>query len=104
MGGLIRIVLLLLGALLAETILQMAAATFPFVEARLSGLKPRYIADPVLDVRGDSALPEYDAFGFRNETRPPRADIVAIGDSQTEGSGVARENAAACNERPVIAA
>ena len=93
MGGLLRIVLLLLGALLAEAILQMATSTFPFVEARLSGLKPRYVADPVLDVRGDSSLPEYDPFGFRNDARPPRAEIVAIGDSQTEGSGVARENA-----------
>lgn len=93
MGVSVRIVLLLFGVLLAEAALQVATAVFPPVEARLSGLKPRYVADPVLDVRGDASLPEYDAYGFRNETRPADATIVAIGDSQTEGSGVARENA-----------
>ena len=93
MGGSIRIVLLLLGVLLAEVTLQAATAVFPSVEARLSGLKPRYVADPVLDVRGDPTLTDYDEAGFRNAARPPQATIVAIGDSQTEGSGVARQEA-----------
>jgi len=89
----IRVLVVLFGLLLAEAALQIATAVFPAVEARLSGLKPRYVADPVLYVRGDSALPEYDEQGFRNEARPTRSRIVVIGDSQTEGSGVARENA-----------
>ena len=93
MGISLRIVLLLLGVLLAEATLQIATAIFPPVEARLSGLKPRYVADPVLYVRGDSSLSEYDERGFRNEKRPATASIVAIGDSQTEGSGVARDHA-----------
>jgi lysophospholipase L1-like esterase len=93
MGGTIRILLLLLGLLVAEAALQIATVVFPPVEARLSGLKPRYVSDPRLYVRGDSSVPEYDELGFRNETRPARVDIVAIGDSQTEGSGVARDNA-----------
>src|SRR5512139_4100759 len=93
MGVSIRIVLLLLGLLLAEAALQIATVVFPPVEARLSGLKPRYVADPDLYVRGDSSLPEYDDMGFRNETRPARVEIVAIGDSQTEGLGVARDSA-----------
>lgn len=93
MGVSIRILLLLLGLGVAEAALQIATVVFPPVEARLSGLKPRYVSDPHLYVRGDSSLPEYDDVGFRNETRPGRVDIVAIGDSQTEGSGVARDNA-----------
>jgi hypothetical protein len=93
MGVAIRILLLLFGLGMAEAALQIATVVFPPVEARLSGLKPRYVSDPHLYVRGDSSLPEYDDAGFRNETRPGRVDIVAIGDSQTEGSGVARENA-----------
>lgn len=88
-----RVLVVLFGLLLAEASLQIATAVFPTVEARLSGLKPRYVADPVLYVRGDSELPEYDENGFRNEVRPARSRIVVIGDSQTEGSGVARENA-----------
>lgn len=89
----LRILFLLVGLAAAEALLQVATAVFPPVEARLSGLKPRYVVDPALYVRGDPTLPEYDEAGFRNEARPERADIVAIGDSQTEGSGVARENA-----------
>jgi lysophospholipase L1-like esterase len=93
MRVLARIVLLLFGVFLAEAALQLVTLLAPPVEARLSGLKPRYVADPVLYVRGDSSLPEYDEHGFRDERRPAQADIVAIGDSQTEGSGVARANA-----------
>ncbi len=93
MGVTIRILLLLLGLGVAEAALQITTVVFPPMEARLSGLKPRYVADPRLYVRGDSSLPEYDELGFRNETRPAHVDIVAIGDSQTEGSGVARDNA-----------
>lgn len=93
MGVSVRILLLALGLLVAEATLQIATVVFPPVEARLSGLKPRYVSDPHLDIRGDSSLPEYDEVGFRNDTRPDHVDIVAIGDSQTEGSGVARDNA-----------
>jgi lysophospholipase L1-like esterase len=93
MGVSVRIVLLLLGVLSAEATLQIATALVPPVQERLSGLKPRYVADPILYVRGDSSLPEYDELGFRNDHRPAEATIVAIGDSQTEGSGVSRANA-----------
>jgi lysophospholipase L1-like esterase len=93
MGVTIRILLVLVGLLVAEAALQIATVVFPSVEARLSGLKPRYVSDPRLYVRGDISVPEYDDLGFRNETRHALVDIVAIGDSQTEGSGVARDNA-----------
>ena len=89
----LRLALVFAGLLAAEMFLQVAADVFPVAGARISGLKPRYISDPRLDVRGDPHLPEYDEAGFRNEARPSRADIVAIGDSQTEGSGVTRAEA-----------
>ena len=88
-----RLALVVCGLLFTEAVLQGVAAVSPLAAERLSGLKPRYIADPVLDVRGDPSSPEYDDAGFRNAERPKRATVVAIGDSQTEGSGVARANA-----------
>jgi lysophospholipase L1-like esterase len=87
-----RAVLVVIGLLVAEAGLQVVSAMSPSAAARLSGLKPRYISDPLLDVRGDPESTEYDDAGFRNVGRPARATFVAIGDSQTEGSGVARDN------------
>ncbi|TFH29422.1 MAG: SGNH/GDSL hydrolase family protein [Myxococcales bacterium] len=88
-----KVFLLAASLLLAEGTLQLAATLSPAAEARLSGLKPRFIFDPRLGLRGDPSLPEYDAAGFRNASRPETVSLVAIGDSQTEGSGVARADA-----------
>jgi lysophospholipase L1-like esterase len=85
--------LLALGLIVAEGSLWLLCALVPEAAARLSGFKPRYVADSAIGVRGDPQLPEYDEAGFRNAVRPRRATIVAIGDSQTEGNGVAREHA-----------
>jgi hypothetical protein len=88
-----RLALVVGSLLVAEGALQAVSMVSPAAAERLSGLKPRYIADPLLDVRGDPSSPEYDDAGFRNCRRAKRASVVVIGDSQTEGSGVARENA-----------
>jgi hypothetical protein len=88
-----RLALVAASLLFAEGALQAVSLVSPAAAEKLSGLKPRYIADPVLDVRGDPSSPEYDEAGFRNCRRAKRASVVVIGDSQTEGSGVARENA-----------
>jgi lysophospholipase L1-like esterase len=88
-----RLILFFCGLAFAEAALQLVAAIEPAVGDRLTALKPRYVADARLDVRGDRTLAEYDEAGFRNERRPSRPHFVAIGDSQTEGSGVARSNA-----------
>ena len=87
-----RFLLVIAGLLIGEAALQIVSAVSPSTAARLSGLKPRYIADPVLEVRGDPESPEYDEAGFRNAERHARASVVVIGDSHTEGSGVARSN------------
>jgi hypothetical protein len=50
------------------------------------------VNDPITVVRGRPFFPErpalgpHDALGFRNRTIPVRADVVAIGDSQTYGN------------------
>ncbi|HNV85429.1 MAG TPA: hypothetical protein PKL97_00510 [Candidatus Omnitrophota bacterium] len=54
---------------------------------------PQLISDPVLEFRPNPAFPGHDRLGFRNESVPERASIVATGDSQTYGVGVGREDA-----------
>ena len=88
-----KIALVLGGVVVVELLLHLLAAAVPLVGERLSGLKPAYIVDERLGVRGDPALADYDSAGFRNASRPDTATVVAIGDSQTAGSGVSRENA-----------
>ncbi|MEM7403641.1 MAG: SGNH/GDSL hydrolase family protein [Pseudomonadota bacterium] len=50
--------------------------------------EPVSLTDPVLTWRPNPAFPEHDRNGFRNVRVPDRARIVALGDSQTYGTGV----------------
>jgi len=59
----------------------------------LSVRAPETVPDPQTGTRPNPDLPDHDAHGWRNAVRPDRAEIVAIGDSQTYGAEVARENA-----------
>lgn len=45
------------------------------------------LRDDVLGVRGNPLSPGHDARGYRNEQSMSRADVVALGDSQTYGTG-----------------
>jgi hypothetical protein len=92
--ALAALALLSFGLGLAEAALQLIARTIPAARDRLSGGHPRYVLDSRLGARGDAILTsEFDAYGFRNVERPRQADLVALGDSQTEGAGVARKDA-----------
>ncbi|MFQ5463996.1 MAG: hypothetical protein ACE5E5_15395 [Phycisphaerae bacterium] len=51
------------------------------------------VADAVLGRRPNPEHPEHDASGFRNERVLNTASIVALGDSQTYGTGVTRSQA-----------
>jgi lysophospholipase L1-like esterase len=82
----------LLVILSIEGLLQLAALSNKRVNEILTGV-PRTLPDPVLRVRPNPALPDHDAAGWRNAERLARAEIVAIGDSQTYGDEVARANA-----------
>jgi hypothetical protein len=52
-----------------------------------------FLPDPKLIYRGNPKFPEHDSNGFRNDTVPKAADIVAIGDSLTYGNGVFPDDA-----------
>lgn len=52
-----------------------------------------YVADPSLVWRGNSIFPGHDRLGFRNKDVPIEAAVVALGDSQTYGSQVRRDQA-----------
>ena len=77
-----------------EAGLQIAAAIFPGVAALLSrtGMYPA-IEDDLLGWRPNSEFMGHDPKGFRNAVVPERVFIVALGDSQTYGFGVSREEA-----------
>ncbi len=49
------------------------------------------VKDERLGQRGDPNFPGHDQRGFRNEALPKQAFIVAMGDSQTYGYAVSRE-------------
>jgi hypothetical protein len=84
-------------ALLVEATLQVAARIFPHTAIVLFpswfGEEPLEVSDSELGIRGNPKFPEHDANGFRNPGVPDRTDVVAIGDSQTYGTGVAFEQA-----------
>lgn len=83
--------------LIAELSLHIAAYLSPAVKRTLSREEitvSRLIPDELLGHRPDPDYPEHDRVtGFRNRDYPKQAEIVALGDSQTYGLGVARENA-----------
>jgi len=76
-----------------ELLLRLAAWSSERIEAQLSAGLERALPDRRLGTRPNPALPDHDAAGWRNAGRPERAAIVAIGDSQTYGDGVPREDA-----------
>ena len=51
------------------------------------------VHDERLGNRPNPAFPEHDRNGFRNPEVPAKADVVALGDSQTYGTGVKPEEA-----------
>ena len=55
--------------------------------------KTEYVSDAELYFRGNPDHPEHDEHGFRNRDALDRADVVAIGDSQTYGVGITRYEA-----------
>ncbi len=87
-------VLALFSALLLELALAAAALASPAVERLLgSPWASPTIPDARLRHRGNPAFPEHDARGFRNPEAVAQARGVALGDSQTYGTGVGPEDA-----------
>ena len=78
LGGVLLVASFLVALALAEACLRL------FVEP-VDFLTPRLVGDPVLLHRLEPGSGSHDAWGFRNAEVPERAEIVAIGDSQTYG-------------------
>ncbi len=81
--------------ILLEVLFQMLAIMFPKVNVLLSQTETvktidtiNAIKDEKLGWRPNPQHPEHDSKGFRNKNVPSRAGIVALGDSQTYGTGV----------------
>jgi len=54
---------------------------------------PMFVKDSRLGLRPSPDFPEHDARGFRNDSRSGPISIVALGDSQTYGTDIKREEA-----------
>ena len=87
--------LLLCGSLLVA--LGLAEAVLRRVEKSSFGDRAMtgetFVRDEVLGQRIKPFALGHDAKGFRNDSVPERADVVALGDSQTWGVNVSREHA-----------
>jgi hypothetical protein len=89
-----RLLALALSLALVEAILQVATAVSPGLRAMLvPDAVPMEVVDPVFGSMPNPRLPGHDAWGFRNERVPEQADVVALGDSQTYGTGVRASSA-----------
>jgi len=85
-----------------ELFLNISSLWFPRVDLVTRGPDPqwwelhrrhnRIIIDPRNGYTGDPSYPEHDAWGFRNESIPTEADIIALGDSWTYGAVVNKED------------
>ncbi|MEM7199474.1 MAG: GDSL-type esterase/lipase family protein [Planctomycetota bacterium] len=81
--------------LLLEGALQLGSAMSPQLAVLLGppNARPATLPDPDVGVRLNPAHPDHDARGFRNREALAAADVVALGDSQTYGTNVARDRA-----------
>jgi hypothetical protein len=91
--------------LLVIGVLEITLHLFAFVSPRVAQILgashslsntipvPATVPDERLGYRPNPALREHDRLGFRNPTVPAKADIVALGDSQTYGAHVKSEAA-----------
>ncbi len=80
--------------LFMECTLQILVRVSPKIDSLITSKNiPHTLADPELGLRGNPEFPEHDAWGFRNRTTLSHSEIVAIGDSQTYGTGVKQHQA-----------
>ncbi|MGH9897182.1 MAG: SGNH/GDSL hydrolase family protein, partial [bacterium] len=93
---LLRALLVVTALAVAESTLQIVSALLPRPDDPLIGpIRPNKVSlpDPELGHRPNPAYILHDRLGYRNASVPERIDIIALGDSQTYGTGVPREAA-----------
>ena len=75
-----------------ECALWLVSARSKAIRALLSSLRvDPLVSDPVLEYRLNPDLPDSDKAGFRNASLIESPFLIALGDSQTYGTGVSRE-------------
>ena len=74
--------------LAAEVVLRVASAYVPAIDLRTRRPGFEYVPDSILVWQGRSGYPGRDARGYRNPMALDHADMVVLGDSQTEGVSV----------------
>lgn len=80
---------------LIEVVLQVVSFAAPKKYNSMLGISqvPIFVKDDRLVLRPNPDFPEHDDRGFRNQSTSGPIAIVALGDSQTYGTGVKREEA-----------
>lgn len=81
---------LLAGVVLAELALQLYTLLSPRRNILARAGAPIWLPDPRLGKRPNPDFWDHDANGYRNPSVPAEAFVVAMGDSQTYGTGVWR--------------
>src|SRR5688572_30586092 len=94
----LALTVILLDIAILEGILGLLALASPKVNELLAspwttGRVLATVPDERLGHRPNPDKPGHDRKGFRNPEVPAKADIIALGDSQTYGTGVQRDEA-----------
>jgi lysophospholipase L1-like esterase len=88
-----KALLSLIGLLVSLLIAEGALRLFERFELGDRAIENQLIKDPVLGFRLAPYSQGHDANGFRNDTAFQKVDVVALGDSQTWGVNVQRQDA-----------
>ena len=88
-----KVLLTLAGLLFSLLVAEGALRIVEKIQTGDRAIENKLIDDPVLGLKLAPHAQGHDANGFRNDTVPPQVDIVALGDSQTWGVNVERQDA-----------
>jgi lysophospholipase L1-like esterase len=88
-----RVLLSLAGLLISLLVAEGALRLLEKIQLGDRAIENKLIKDPVLGLRLAPYTQGHDANGFRNDTVPQNIDIVTLGDSQTWGVNVERQDA-----------
>src|SRR5712691_4438681 len=88
-----RVLLSLAGLLISLLVAEGSLRLVEKIQLGDRAIENKLIKDPVLGLKLAPYAQGHDANGFRNDTVPQRVDIVTLGDSQTWGVNVERQDA-----------
>ncbi len=88
-----RVLLSLASLIVSLVIVEGALRLIEKIQLGDRAIENKLIEDPVLGLRLAPHTQGHDANGFRNEAVPQKVEVVCLGDSQTWGVNVARQDA-----------